>query len=326
MTPPPSGRAVFPDAYERVLRIWETAYPAAAGRTRGVLAVLLGDRGPGGFGHSTLTLTGSPFEPACSLGASGLRYTVDSAPPGLPEARRLSHALVVLQRLRAPAPDADLVRRLAELQASGPLRFGAHIGVRHDDTADRYKLYVELPREAAQQADALVQAILGSKPVLNVPGRDARPALVGLDLASGGLEFYYRIENLHPLEIGTLLSRVGQADRAQEVLAMVSATQPTPIRHALPGATWGFSYVAGEATFSLYSFARTLFGPDGWARAAILAMARRHGWDLGSYEAISAPLAQSRAFVGHHGIFGLVARAAGAPAPWIGFAPVAGGP
>ena len=343
MSPPPTPRrgkgpvakegtslskATLPRAYERVFRIWADAAPSAALRARAALDILLDDLvrslDPDAFVRSSLTMTGSPFEPAFSLVDPGLRYTVDPAPPEIDLLQRLDHVLALLVRLGAPAPPPRLIRRLAPLQAKGELRYGAQIGARHSASADRYKLYIELPPEVEAEADAFGEELLGSTPVLNVPCRDARPTLVGVDLASGGLEIYYRIDNLHPLEIGTLLGRANAAERAPEVLTMLAESQPLPIRHHLPGATWGFSYSLGpdnDITFSIYTFARTLFGPDGWARDGVLSMGDRHGWDLAAYERMSEPLSGCRGFLCHHGLFGLVVPPGRSPAAWIGLAP-----
>jgi hypothetical protein len=181
-----------------------------------------------------------------------------------------------------------------------------------------------VPIEAQELADSFAQELLGSPPVLNVPDRHARPAIFGIDLTLGALEVYYRIENLHPCEIATLMVRIHAAERASEILAMLSETQPRAIRHSLPGSTWGFSYALHSdesITFSIYTFARTLFGPDGWIRNAVLSMGERHGWDLAAYAKMSEPLRGSRRVPCHHGIFGLIVPQGKPLAPWIGLAP-----
>lgn len=333
-------RATLPAAYERVLQLWGQQAPAAAARARTSLATLLDDllrsEDPRAFGRSSLTMTGSPFEAALSLvdpsirytglRYTGLRYTVEPCPAHIPMQDRLQCCLSLLARLNVERPVPELISRLAALQARGPLRYGAQIGARHSDSRDVYKLYVELPREARAEADVLGTELLGSDPVLDVPGRDARPALLGIELSSGKIELYYRIEHLHPLEISTLLGRAHAAERAGELLAMLGESQRVPIRHELPGTTWGFSYAvgnAGEVTFSLYTFARTLFGPDGGIREGLLAMGQRYGWDLDSYSRLSEPLRGRRRWPCHHGIFGLIVPPAAAPGAWIGLAPVA---
>jgi hypothetical protein len=327
----PVSEAGLPCAWERVLNIWAAEPcidPRAVTRARRSLEILFGDLinspDPDRFRRSTLTMTGSPFEPAFSSLAPGVRYTVDPAPYGVCLRERLDYALSVLSKLNAPVAPGQLIRRLATMQSTGELRYGSQIGARHGASDDSYKLYVEIPPEAALEADVFGEELLGSPPVLNVPGRNARPSLAGIDLTSGRIELYYRIENLHPLEIRTLLSRADAGGRAEEMLALLAESQPRPILHELPGATWGFSYsrdIDGAMTFTIYTFARTLFGPDGWVRDAVLGMGRRHGWKLTGYPRMSEPLAGRRGFRCHHGIIGLVARPGCPLAAWIGLAP-----
>jgi hypothetical protein len=270
---------------------------------------------------SRLTHTGAPLELAFVSHSGALRYTVE---PGSHPGQALRHALALMTRLGCALPDEDLLRRLSDWQQAGALRFGAHIGGRHDDGGDSYKLYAEIPIEAAADAEARGIAMLGRPPVLTDPDRAARPVLVGINPATGDHEIYYRVENLHPAEIGTLMQRIGLNDRAAEVRAIVAATQRIPPRHAMPGRTWGFSYAVTaerEPIFSLYSFARTLFGPDGRIRDGVLALAQRFGWDLGAYAELSAPLRDSRSFTGRHGLFGIVVAPGSPPGAWIGLAP-----
>lgn len=323
-----ASKSALPPAYARVFRIWDDNGPHAAVRAQAALDIILEDlvcsRDLHAFKSSTLTMTGSPLEPAFSFTDPGLRYTVDPAPPEIEPSRRLDYVLRLLARLGAPAPAPCLIRRLAPLQMKGELRYGAQIGARHGAAADRYKLYIELPAEAEKEVDAFGEELLGSAPVLNVPCRDARPTLVGLDLASDRVEIYYRVENLHPLEIGTLLTRANAAERAPELLAMLIESQPLPIRHRLPGAAWGFSYsldADNSITFSIFTFAGTFFGPDGWVRDGVLSMGRRHGWDLAAYERMSEPLIGRRGFACHHGLFGLVVPPGRPPSAWVSLAP-----
>lgn len=319
---------MLPDAYERVLEIWSQKTPIAAARAKAALSVLLKDLleadDADAFTRSALTHTGSPFEPAFSFSAPGLRYTVAPAPAEMPQQHRLQQALALLLALKAPFPDPALIAKLVQLQEKGRLAYGAQIGARHNDSSDTFKLYVEVPPESAVEADLLATELLGSRPVLNVPGRDAHPTIFGINLHSGLPEIYYRIENLHPLEIATLLSRANAADRAPEILEILSKTQKLPIRHELPGKTWGFSYSKesnGDIAFSIYTFARTLFGPDGWVRAGVLSLAEDLGWDAAVYAQMSEPLVNSRSFISRHGLFGLVMPPGMPPAAWVGLAP-----
>lgn len=293
--------------------------PGAAPRAWRALDILLGGRDA--VRDSRLTHTGAPLELAFVSHSGALRYTVE---PGRHPGQALPHALTLMTRLGCPLPDQSLLRRLSDWQQAGPLRFGAHIGGRHGDGGDTYKLYAEIPIEAAADAEAWGTPMLGRPPVLADPDRAARPVLIGINPATGEYEIYYRVENLHPMEIGALMQRIGLDDRDAEVRAIVAASQRIPPRHALPGRTWGFSYAVAagrEPIFSLYSFARTLFGPDGRIRDGVLALARRFDWDLEAYAQLSAPLRDSRSFTGRHGLFGIVVAPGSAPGAWIGLAP-----
>lgn len=319
----------IPQHYEQILTVWENEYPKATKRVRAILPVLLeglmNSPNENALSSSALTMTGSPFEPAFSLTVPGLRYTVCPAPPTIPLIDSLEYSISLLLKLNVMLPYNDYFTRISKLQKNGTLTYGAQIGVRHSDTDDSFKLYIEIPPESAIEADLIAEEILGNKPVLNVPGRNARPTIIGIDLKKGIYEVYYRIENLHPLEIATLLSRINASERAPELLEMLSATQPLRIKHELPGSTWGFSYSKEndtEYTFSLYTFASTLFGPDGWIRDGILSLGEKYNWNLNGYSKMSQSLKNSRGYVSHHGIFGLVMPPKMKPAPWIGLAPI----
>lgn len=319
----------IPQHYEQILNIWEDEYPKATKRARTILPVLLEglitSPNKNALSSSALTMTGSPFEPAFSLTAPGLRYTVCSAPPTIPLIDSLKYSISLLSKLNVQLPESDYFTRISKLQKNGTLTYGAQIGVRHSDTDDSFKLYIEIPPESAIEADIIAEDILGSKPVLNISDRNARPTIFGIDLKKDTYEVYYRIENLHPLEITTLLSRINMSERASELLEVLSDTQSLPIKHELPGSTWGFSYskeTDTEYTFSLYTFANTLFGPDGWVRDGILSLGEKYDWDLKGYSKMSQPLKESRSYVSHHGIFGLVMPPKRKPAAWIGLAPI----
>jgi len=319
----------IPQHYEEILAIWEIEYPEAGKRARSLLPILLdglmSSPDKNAFSSSALTMTGSPFEPAFSLASPGLRYTICPAPPTLPLSDSLEYSISLLSKLNVLLPESDYFSRLSKLQKNGTLTYGAQIGVRHSDREDSYKLYIEIPPEAAIEADMIAEEILGSKPLLNSSSRNARPTIFGIDLKKGTYEVYYRVENLHPLEIATLLSRINLSERAPELLAILSDTQRLRIKHELPGSTWGFSYSKendSEYTFSLYTFANTLFGPDGWVRDGILSLGEKYNWNLKGYATMSQPLKGSRSHISHHGIFGLVMPPKMKPAAWIGLAPI----
>jgi hypothetical protein len=318
----------LPHSYQRMLRIWADHQPKTAARAESALRLLLDDllrsTNPAALHASSLTRLRCPFEPAFASWAPGIRYTVDPAPPEIPAINRLDYALALLTKLGVKAPAQTRLQPLRSFQTRGNLSFGAHLGARHTAATDNYKLYVEIPSEAVLEANTWADDLLGSSAILTDPDRNARPVLAGFDLASSSLEVYYRIENMHPLEIATLLGRTCMSDRAPELLSTLTRSQRWPHSHRLPGQTWGFSYsrqVDGSIIFSLYTFTGTLFGPDGWARESILRLADEQDWCLDDYKEASRPLANSRALPGHHGILGLMIAPDAELAAWVGLSP-----
>ncbi len=323
----PVERCGFPAATEHILSIWSEYDLPAASRARAALQVIFRDRigsqAPISFVQSTLTMTGSPFEPAFSCSAPGLRYTADPAPENVPLHKRLDYVLRVLAMLKAPGISPLLAGQLRHLQSLGDLRYGAQIGSRHSANEDRYKLYVEIPPQASMAADLWAEERLPGS-VLNVPGRNARVTLIGIDLSTMVTEIYYRIENLHPREIQLLMRRGGAAHRAPELLAAVEEWAQWKVRHELPGSIWGFSYAlkgGRSAAFSLFTFARTLIGVDRGVRTRLLSLGENRNWDLSVYEQMSRPLADYRGPLCHHGVFGFIVRPDTPVAPWVGLAP-----
>jgi hypothetical protein len=310
--------------------LWAGADPGAAARARRSLGVLLRDLPTPGdrdrYFQSCLTMPGSPVEIAFATHDPALRYTIEPGPAELDRRARVDHAVGLLADLGAPTPPVDLLAQIRRWQAVGELRYGAHLGARHTAVEDRYKLYAELPREAGASAEPVIEDLLGSAAVLTGPERGAHLCLLGLDLASSALEAYYRVNALHPREIAPLMARIGLDHRAAELLDVLQSCTSTRLRHRLPGDAWGFSYAASAGAkqapvFTLYTLARTLFGPDHWSREGVLGLAGRMGWDLGAYAEVSAPLLNRRRFVSYHGMFGLVIRPDAPLGAWIGLAP-----
>lgn len=271
-------------------------------------------------------MPGSPLEMAFTTYDPALRYTVEPGPAELNAHARVDHARGLLEDLGATTAPAELFDQIRRWQRAGPLRYGAHVGARHTALEDRYKLYAELPPEATAAAEPFVHGLLGSAAALTGPRRGALLCLLGVDLASGWLEAYYRVDHLHPRESGPLMARVGMEHRAAELLDVLQSCTPTPLRHRLPGGPWGFSYATSAdgkraPVFTLYTMARTLFGPDHWIRMGVLALANRMGWSVSAYAELSAPLLNRRSYVCYHGMFGLVVRPDAPLGAWIGLAP-----
>jgi hypothetical protein len=322
----------IPASFERSLRIVDELRPALAARVRGATGVLLGDLArsehPRAFSSACLAPAGIPLEWGFTSDDAAVRYTVEAAPPELDPGMRLAHAEELVARLGAKPMAPDLRALLAGFQRRGALRYGAWIGGRHDEAGDRYKLYAEVPREAAEEAERLLDTLHGSPPTLKQPAGVVQ--LVGVDLSSDRIELYHRVEHLRPLDLRTLLARVGAGERHEEVKGLLSEMYRLPLHLELPGPVSGFSYSmirgqpAEEAVFTFFSFARSLCGPDGRVRTATLALARRRGWDFSLYERMSEPVQGSNAPLSRHGLFAISVRRGQPAAASIALSPPGG--
>jgi hypothetical protein len=248
------------------------------------------------FAGSVLSMEGFPFEIAFSSADSALRYTVD---PG----RSTTDAVNAL----ASPPDPFLLDRITQLQQRGALRFKAFIGGRHSASGDRFKIYCEVPEDAATDADALACELMGSESVL--PHRRQRIEMFALDPYARRVEFYARIENMTAPEVVVLLGRAGLRARFDEVIGLLQKQYPFRIRRELPGTVFGYSYSlpldGGPPAFTLYTYARTMFGWDGKIREKLLALAHDLSWDLSFYERLTRPLATRQEAVTSHTMFGV---------------------
>jgi hypothetical protein len=316
---------------ERALRLAAAQDPepaaAAAAALEEVLRPLAGSPlGEAAWSGSQLSRNGFPVELAFVAGDPSLRWTAEVAGPDRPCRERLAVALDLYRRLGGAAVTvlpADLITFLDSAQAGGTLKYGAWIGGRHrrgrsggqSGGQSTYKLYAEVPPEAAALAAQWERRQVTAAPVLAVRG--AQLCMVGHHADAGRIELYYEAEGLLCGEVAAAMSRVGLEDRAPEVLDLLQQAYERTIRLELPCRKVGWSYSLssrGEApAFTFYTFANSLFGGDGKIRAALLRLCAARGWELPLYEEVSRPLASRRGFVTCHGLFGIVI-AAGAPA------------
>jgi hypothetical protein len=249
---------------------------------------------------SRLTATGAPLEFCFAEGASGLRYTVEYGPPGEQPERRLSDILGFLTRQRVQPPRGDVLDRIAALQRLGRLTYGAWLGVRHHDTCDRFKVYAEVPIEAAPAAERWTTEVLG-KP-LRLPGPAPRVNMIGLDAGSNRLEFYLASRDLLRTSVSIALLPAGLSEMAATILSVIDGMTPFASGARLPARDVGFSYAvtAGrtEVTFTLYLVARKLFGDDrgcaGWI-----------GGRLPGHADLMRILPLASPGIVHHGMIGL---------------------
>jgi hypothetical protein len=324
--PPSPATSAGEEAIHRVLEILSRRTPGSAARATTALdRFLSGIRSSPwpdvAWSFSRLTLDRFPVEFTFCSGDAAIRYTTEIGGPELAEAERLGRAVEELRQLSAAVPKESMRLRLQRVQESGPLRFGTWIGGRHAPGEDRYKLYAEAPRGGSPEVAALVRRYLGEDPLL--PGHDVRLHMIGLDPTSSRIELYFRGNAIEPWEIGTLLRRAGLPERRDDLLQLVEEASGESTRESLPGTNVGFSFSFGPEplAFSLFFFARSVFGGDGRIRRGILSLAERKGWDFSAYEAVTAPLTNRTGWRTDHLTVAFVVSRDGAVSLGVGIRP-----
>jgi hypothetical protein len=324
--------SALPPALDSFLALAEPYAPrsaAAAGESLQAILAGFGELSDAWSG-SALGRTGFPVEIDFLTSARALRYTAEVAGPEVAPGDRLGLALALAGRLAglaegAPALDPELRDLLRGETAR--LRYGARLGGRHrekGERADAYEVDVEIPSET-RGAEAWASRLLGSPAVLS----HRRAELSRVGLGYGRTELHYSARGLHPGEIATAMGRVGLEARALEVFDLLQEAYGRSFHGELPSPDLGWSYalrpnarLEGEGeSFTLWISANALLGGDGRIRAALLRLAAAHGWDLGFYEELSRPLAESRSPRTHHGRLGIVAPTAGPLAVRFGLTP-----
>jgi hypothetical protein len=149
--------------------------------------------------------------------------------------------------------------------------------------------------------------------------------LVGYDLASGRLEFYFRSRSLHPDRLGPLMAFAGLRHREGDLRVLLDDVAAVPSPERLPGSRHGLSVAltsgAEADSFTFCTFARSLFGDDAMVRRDVLALAGRHGWRMDAYAAVSEPLAARHDADVHHGVVSFSVPRAGPLGLSIGLRP-----
>jgi hypothetical protein len=278
-------------------RLLEGAY--AAGET------------PAAWSHSRLTGGGYPVEFTYTTADRSLRYTVDPAPPGSPLAGRLISTAALLEQLGSPPLEPHLLELLSDCQGNGDLDYGAWLGGRHGPSGDRYKLYAELPPAGADCLAELIHTVMVSPPRL--PDRQIQLRMLGCEPAANRIELYYRVDRLEIDHLPHLLKPAGLTERAGELLAWIEAAYGHPLRGKLPGGSVGFSYALSypaeqpqvPGAFTVFLFARALWGGDARIRLRFADHARSMGREARGYLLATAPLASRDVYQTYHGLLGI---------------------
>ncbi len=304
------------------LDVWRGVAPSASARAaRALDTILAAWRETSDGPHvGRLTVGGFPIEIVCTTRDAAVRYTCDVAGPAIPPASRLPSAEALLRSLGVDRPFP-----LPRLQAGGaPLRWGAWLGGRHEASADFYKLYVEAPAVLSTGAmDDMRRALGPYRGLLDSHALSLR--LVGIDVVSGRLECYFSARGLSWPQLQGLMTFAGMTHREPELRLLLDDVAEAERSERLLERGHGLSISlpsgAPVDAFSVFTFARVLFGSTAMVRRGVLACAARHGWNMAAYAAVSAPLADRHGANEHHGLVSFVVPDAGPLGFGVGLRP-----
>lgn len=265
---------------------------------------------------SSLTSDGFPVEFAFSEADNTIRYVAEVSGPEIDSKERLKIAERKLTLLGEVNIQKEISELLHKVQLSGLLQFGAWIGGRHGQGGDRYKLYAEVPESNSEEHAFLIRDMLGTVNLL--PRRKPRFLMIGYEPATSRLELYFCINGLEYWEIERLLSLAGMRDQWPGLLSIIEETHQYRPEFVLSHTMLGFSFTAQrdrkEIVFTLFEFARFVFGSDKSIRTKILDYAELKNWDLKCYEAISLPVAErDRCDDTKHGIISYIVKPGSQP-------------
>lgn len=265
---------------------------------------------------SGLTYDGFPVEFAFSTADNTIRYTAEVSGPEIDSAERLEIAERKLELLGGVPVRKEISEILHKILLSGPLKFGAWIGGRHNSGGDRYKLYVEVPGSGSSEHEYLIRDMLGDVDML--PGRKPRLQMIGYEPSTSQLELYFSINGIEFWEIKRLLSLAGMKNQCSGFLSLIEEAYGHRAELALSQSRVGFSFSAKKSreymVFSIFKSARSIFGSDKSIRKRVLDLAELKGWNLKCYETLSLPVAEREGGDTRHGMVSFVIKPESQPA------------
>jgi hypothetical protein len=273
---------------ERVLRlaqafISEAAANAAEALEPVVASIASSDWPDVAWRFSTINSDGYPVEFTFSSTGPAVQYTAEIAGPEMDERTRFRHAMAWAGVAALPDWTATAVWK----RQAGRLAWGAWVGGHCSESETRRKIYVEAT-PAFQAPDFVLPA-------------NARLQFAGIVQGGRYCEFYFRRNLLEVADVGRVLCGLRFRDCFDPIVHAVASTIPWPVHDRLLPTDSGFSIAPGRA-FSIYTYARSLWGSDSSIRRHLLDLAAKNGWDLRLYEAVSAPLDSKTSYSTAHSI------------------------
>ncbi|MBO0981705.1 hypothetical protein [Microbacterium sp. SD291] len=272
-----------------------TSHPAQADLARHELettlaAIRTSRIGDLAWSASCLTPSRYPVEVAVTSARAELRTVVDVVAPEGDRRTAFGAVLELSAAFGAAGPPAESRRAIEEHQRGLPLRFGAWLGSRHEQTRTRHKVYVETG--SAGDAWRLVDRLApGARRVLSGLGPIR---FLGLPLdGSDGVEVYVRPPELDDDVLAACLGRADLGDFADRMSAAMTggAGRLRGRNHVVSASVLGGAVVAVAG----FTFAHHRFRLDHRVRREMLARADAEQWPSRAlYESVSRPLAEPR--------------------------------
>jgi hypothetical protein len=311
---------------QRALQIFVQTASAPAIRAEAALNLLLAGINVSpwqevAWAFSSLTGDGFPIEFTFASSDTAIRYTTEIAGPEVDEREKLARAEQFMMQLE-PGYSDGFSAIFRQIQSAGVLNYGVWMSGRHGAENDRYKLYIEVPKEGMAQAMLLLNQIFGRTDLLN---RLIELRLIGYEPAASRLEFYFYSQDLQVWEVKRLLNLCGLVHQEAALLSLLDLCFEGSLERILPRIHMGFSLsvsLTGEATvFSLFSPARSIWGGDGAIRRALRSISDQRNWNWESYVELSQPISAHTGWKTRHGAMSFVAMPQGDAALYVSLRP-----
>ena len=273
---------------------------------------------------SWLTRTGYPIEFGFSTKDHRLRYITEVDMPSKPAHQRLYRAIELAQSFTGVSiSDAD-IKQLKKLQRLNPssLKYGAWLGVRHQEGHVDVKIYVELPSAFKWSQDTQAESLFHEY------GKGRKAAILGFDVRSGRQEFYCWATDMGAAGLADMFQRLGwDAPRyVKTILGLFSSAFGVTLHNRLPGRDVGLSLALDSQhhakTVSVYNYSDAVFGGDDKVYKGIINLCQNHDFTLPGYTKIAHRLKEYQSgYHSYHGMFGFAVSPKDVPHLHIGVTP-----
>lgn len=279
---------------------------------------------PGGWSFwapSPLTDTGAPVEMMFTANQSDLSLRTEIDDPANDPKTRVGRACALITELGGSPPPPVLRDVIGAVQSTAKLRFGAWLGLRHDNHGLATTLYAEVPAPATDLSG--LPSFGQVLPTVQGLGDSTTVTMIGYDTSSGKVTVFCETHLSPAVAIPELVQPAGVSAEPllQDIEQMIQAgAMPT-----YTPAKLGFSYTLNGAdaapTLTLEVSAKALFGTDAVIEQKVKDYPGDHS---DAYSALMDQHVLAPKGKTHHGKISLSARkdaypilSIGVAAPWI---------